>query len=72
MNRDNSLELINSSTKEFKESFFKTSCGWRGKNVLKRNALIKINNDDGDIKDLKTDSPYLKDYLNRLLNSNKI
>ncbi|MBD7916402.1 tRNA epoxyqueuosine(34) reductase QueG [Clostridium sp. Sa3CUN1] len=72
MNRENSLELINSSTKEFKESFFKTSCGWRGKNVLKRNALIKINNDNGNIKDLKTDSPYLKDYLNRLLNSNKI
>lgn len=72
MNRDNSLELINSSTKEFKESFFKTSCGWRGKNVLKRNALIKLKHNNGDIKSLKTDSPYLKDYVDRLLNSDKI
>lgn len=72
MNRDNSFELINASTKEFKESFFITSCGWRGKNVLKRNALIKINNDGGDISKVKTDSTYLKDYVDRLLNSNKI
>jgi epoxyqueuosine reductase len=72
MNRENSLQLVNASTKEFKESFFGTSCGWRGKNVLKRNALIKINNDKGDISTVKTDSPYLKDYVDRLLNSNKI
>lgn len=72
MNRENSIELVNASTKEFKESFFITSCGWRGKNVLKRNALIKINNDKGDISSVKTDSPYLKDYVDRLLNSNKI
>ncbi len=72
MNNDNTLELVNASTKEFKESFFRTSCGWRGKNVLKRNALIRINNDKGDISGVKTDSPYLKDYVDRLLNSNKI
>ncbi|WP_066891093.1 tRNA epoxyqueuosine(34) reductase QueG [Clostridium nigeriense] len=72
MNRDNSIDLINVSTKEFKESFFRTSCGWRGKNVLKRNALIKINNDNGDISNIKTDSTYLKDYVNRLLKRNKI
>ena len=72
MNNNNTLELVNASTKEFKESFFRTSCGWRGKNVLKRNALIKINNDKGDISEVKTDSLYLKDYVDRLLNSNKI
>ena len=72
MNSNNTLELVNASTKEFKESFFRTSCGWRGKNVLKRNALIKINNDKGDISEVKTDSPYLKDYVDRLLNINKI
>lgn len=72
MNNNNTLELVNASTKEFKETFFRTSCGWRGKNVLKRNALIRINNDKGDISEVKTDSPYLKDYVDRLLNSNKI
>lgn len=71
MNKDNTLELLNISTKEFKESFLKTSCGWRGKNVLKRNALIKISNKE-DISEVKTDSPYLKDYVDRLLKSNKI
>lgn len=72
MNIENSEMLINASTKEFKESFFRTSCGWRGKNVLKRNALIKINNDNGDISKIKSDSPYLKDYVDRLLSNNKI
>ena len=71
MNKENTLELVNVSTKEFKESFLKTSCGWRGKNVLKRNALIKMSNKE-DISEVKTDSPYLKDYVHRLLKSNKI
>ena len=72
MNKENTLELASIGTKDFKESFLKTSCGWRGKNVLKRNAIIKINSDNGDISNIKTDSPYLKDYVNRLLDNNKI
>lgn len=72
MNKENALELASIGTKDFKESFLKTSCGWRGKNVLKRNAIFKINSDNGDIKSIKTDSPYLKDYVNRLLDNNKI
>ncbi|MDC4238724.1 tRNA epoxyqueuosine(34) reductase QueG [Clostridium tertium] len=72
MNKENALELANINNREFKETFLNTSCGWRGKNVLKRNALIKIRHNNGDISDIKTDSPYLKDYVDRLLNSNKI
>lgn len=72
MNKENALELANINNREFKEIFLNTSCGWRGKNVLKRNALIKIRHNNGDISDIKTDSPYLKDYVDRLLNSNKI
>lgn len=72
MNKENAIELANLNNREFKETFSNTSCGWRGKNVLKRNALIKIKNDNGDISEIKSDSPYLKDYANRLLNSNKI
>ena len=72
MNKENTRELAIIGTKDFKESFLKTSCGWRGKNVLKRNAIIKINSNSGDIQSIKTDSPYLKDYVNRLLDNNKI
>lgn len=72
MNKENTRELASIGTKDFKESFLKTSCGWRGKNVLKRNAIIKINSDSGEIESIKTDSPYLKDYVNRLLDNNKI
>ena len=33
--------IIDMNNSMFKESFKKTSCGWRGKNILKRNALIR-------------------------------
>jgi epoxyqueuosine reductase len=60
-------ELININNALFREKYSKTSCGWRGKNVLQRNALI--NNPDRlknlDPKDIPSD--YVKDYYNRLL-----
>lgn len=63
--------IINMNNGQFKESFKKTSCGWRGKNVLKRNALIRkyIFKNEGcnTIKAMKFDSPYLKEYLNRIV-----
>ena len=68
MNENNTKVLANINNREFKETFLKTSCGWRGKNVLKRNAIIKLaKNDLCDVKELKTDSPYLINYINRLL-----
>lgn len=68
MNENNTKGLANINNKDFKETFLKTSCGWRGKNVLKRNAIIKMaKNDLTSIKDLKTDSPYIENYINRLL-----
>ena len=62
--------IINMNNSQFKESYKKTSCGWRGKNILKRNALIrkyvfKCNSDD-KLKSLKFDSPYLKEYCKRI------
>lgn len=62
--------IINMNNSQFKESYKKTSCGWRGKNILKRNALIrkyifKCSSDD-NLKSLKFDSPYLKDYCSRI------
>ena len=54
----------------FKESFKKTSCGWRGKNILKRNALIRkyiFKNESIDkLKTVKFESPYLEEYLKRI------
>ncbi|MGM9935093.1 tRNA epoxyqueuosine(34) reductase QueG [uncultured Clostridium sp.] len=58
--------IINMNNGQFKESFKRTSCGWRGKNVLKRNALIRkyIYKDElqDSLKSIKFDSPYLKEY----------
>jgi epoxyqueuosine reductase len=68
--KDISLEeLIQIDNKIFKDKYAKTSCGWRGKNVLQRNALINYtmmkNKLDIDINKIK--SPYILDYYNRLL-----
>ena len=62
--------IINMNNIQFKESFKKTSCGWRGKNTLKRNAIIKkyiFKNEDYElIKNKKFDSPYLQTYVERI------
>lgn len=67
MNREDTDDLINLNNFEFKESIKKTSCGWRGKNVIIRNALIKkALHNNKKIIGIKFQSPYLKEYLNRL------
>lgn len=43
MKNINLEELCNLDKKTFKEKYIKTSCGWRGKNILKRNAIANIN-----------------------------
>lgn len=54
------------NNKFFKENISKTSCGWRGKNVIKRNAIIKLHSEGKDIKKYSGDSPYLNEYIQRL------
>lgn len=54
------------NNKFFKENIAKTSCGWRGKNVIKRNAIIKLHSEGKDIKKYSGDSPYLNEYIQRL------
>lgn len=75
------LDFMNSSdnncyaeinNKFFKENISRTSCGWRGKNVIKRNAVIKLHNDEKNINNFKGNSPYIDEYVNRLLNVDKI
>lgn len=62
--------IINMNNSIFKETFKKTSCGWRGKNVLKRNALIRKyifkNKSMDDLKAIKFESPYLEEYSKRI------
>lgn len=52
--------------KFFKEKISMTSCGWRGKNVIKRNALIQLAGKGEDISKFKGDSPYINEYIDRL------
>lgn len=68
MNDSDEEFILTMGNAEFKNSFKLTSCGWRGKNVLKRNALIR----KGlylkhDITREKFDSSYLQKYLEKLI-----
>ena len=54
------------NNKFFKDNISKTSCGWRGKNVIKRNAIIKLHNEGEDISRYRGDSPYINEYIDRL------
>lgn len=65
MNEDIST-YANMDNKYFKAKISMTSCGWRGKNVIKRNALIHMNRKGHDIQAFKGDSPYINDYIDRL------
>lgn len=52
--------------KFFKENISNTSCGWRGKNVIKRNAILHMHQEEKDITVLKGDSPYINGYIDHL------
>lgn len=53
--------------KFFKEKISGTSCGWRGKNVIRRNAIIHMQNKGFDISKYRGDSEYINAYINRML-----
>lgn len=61
-------DIIDMGNKFFKENFKKLSCSWRGKNLLKRNVIIKNKNDIDFIKGLKFENnDYLNQYKNDIL-----
>lgn len=69
----NTEDIVSLNNKNFKETFKVTSCGWRGKNVLMRNSLIKMYLVEGkSIDEYTFESPYMKVYKNRLLMLNKV
>ncbi|OHW62237.1 epoxyqueuosine reductase [Andreesenia angusta] len=53
-------KLLSMTNREFKETYGKTSSGWRGKNILKRNAIIALGN-SGDRSYVEVIRPLLKD-----------
>ena len=57
--------------KFFKENISQTSCGWRGKNVIKRNAIISLARAGYDIKSFKGDSPYLNENIDKIIEAHK-
>lgn len=62
-------DLIFLNNNDFKEKYGKHSCGWRGKNILIRNALISYYNkhkEDKDNIEKNINSPYIKEYYDKL------
>ena len=67
MNDINEDRIISMGNTEFKNTYKITSCGWRGKNVLKRNAIIrKALFLKKGIESVKSDSPYIQKYIDIL------
>lgn len=50
----------------FKGKISPTSCGWRGKNVIKRNAIIHMHQKGEEIQQFKGESPYINEYIDRM------
>ena len=66
-------EIIRMDKKTFIEKYKPTSCGWRGKSILQRNALIyAYNNGTLPCEISGINSPYIADYYNRLSSGNKL
>lgn len=72
MERVDLNEIVNIDKSTFIEKYYNTSCGWRGKNIIQRNAIINalMLGKNVEIKNIK--SSYIKDYYNRLLHVLKL
>ncbi len=64
---DTAEQYASMSNAYFKQNLAHTSCGWRGKNVIKRNALIAMAHQGKDISTIDDNSPYIQDYKSKLL-----
>jgi len=68
-------ELMKMSNREFKEKYGDMAGSWRGKNVLKRNALIALGNmkDEGNIEIIyeviKEENPFFDAYVKYAINN---
>lgn len=64
---DGVLTYANMDNKYFKEKINLTSCGWRGKNVIRRNAIISMEHNHYDISEFRGESSYINEYIDRLI-----
>ncbi|MFA9397486.1 MAG: tRNA epoxyqueuosine(34) reductase QueG [Clostridiaceae bacterium] len=60
-------ELVNLDNNTFRKKYKITASGWLGKNILIRNALINSFYYKRDFKNINFNSPYVKNYYDRLL-----
>jgi epoxyqueuosine reductase QueG len=67
MNNDDINYYANLNNKNFKEKISKTSCGWRGKNIIRRNAIIKLYNEGKDIEQFRGDSSVINECIEELI-----
>lgn len=51
----------------FKEKISGTSCGWRGKNVIRRNAIIRMAYEGKEVQGFLGESPYINEYVQKLI-----
>ena len=70
MNEDVSV-YAGMDNKFFKEKMSKTSCGWRGKNVLRRNAILAMGARGEDVSCYHGDSEYINSYIEKTMEVNK-
>lgn len=54
----------------FKENVSKTSCGWRGKNVIRRNAIVQLAKEGEELSEYLGASPYINHYIQLLQENN--
>ncbi|SHK33993.1 epoxyqueuosine reductase [Hathewaya proteolytica DSM 3090] len=64
--------IISMNNEEFNRNYRNLACGWRGKNLIIRNAIICEKNVYGVVKNRNNiASPYVKSYYDRLLKGKK-
>ena len=63
---ENAEVYADMDNKYFKEKISCTSCGWRGKNVIRRNAIINIKHNGREIERYRGNSEYINKYIERL------
>lgn len=65
MNED-IMSYATMDNKFFKEKISYTSCGWRGKNVIRRNAIVQLNKCGYEVEQLLGESEYINRYIQRI------
>lgn len=66
INNTEDMEMANMDNKFFKENFKKLACSWRGKNLLRRNFMIKNKENKEFVKKVDSNGSEYMDYYKDL------